>query len=81
MQQRGVLNNQRVGMNHGFAQPDRFLIDAAERHHRSAHPLRTEARKRLRALAFEKGCDRKQLGGGYHALAAAAVNSDLKHSD
>jgi hypothetical protein len=31
-------------------------------------------------LAFEKGCDRKQLGRRHDALAAAAVDAHLKHA-
>ena len=79
VQERRVLDDQRVGLQHRLAQPDLLVVDAAERHDRRTHAFRAEARKRLRVSALEKRGDRQHFGAGYHALAATAVNANLEH--
>jgi hypothetical protein len=79
VQQRGVLDEQRVRFHDRLAGADRLVVDPAERHHRSAHPLRAEARERLRVPVLAERGRREQLGGGDDALAAAAVESHLEH--
>ena len=54
VQQRRVLDDQRVGVEHRLAQPDLAVVDAAERHHRRAHALGAEAGKCLRVAAFDE---------------------------
>ena len=80
VQQRRVLDDQRVGRGDRLAHPDRPVVDAAERDHRRARALRAEARERLRVPALDECRHRQQLGGGDHALPAAAVDADLKHA-
>ena len=77
VEQRRVLDDQRVGLQDRLAQPDLLVVDPAERDDRRARALRAEARKRLGMLAFEERGDRQQLGGGHDALAATAVNAHL----
>jgi predicted ATPase len=79
VEQRRVLDDQRVGCDHRLAQAYLAVVDPAERHHRRAHPLRAEARERLRVAPFEKGRDRQHLGARNHALAATAVYPYLEH--
>ena len=79
VQQRRVLDDQRVGLQHRLAQTNLLVVDAAERHHRRAHAFRTEAGKRLRVTPLEKCGDRKHLGAGDDALSATAMNSYLEH--
>jgi hypothetical protein len=74
-----VLDDQRIGFHHRLAQPDLLVVDAAERHHRRAHPFRAEARERLCVPPFEEGGDGKELGAGYHPLPATPVDADLIH--
>ena len=78
-EQRRVLNNQRVRLLNGLAQADFLVADATEGDHGSAGALRAEAWKGLGVFAFEKRRDRKQFSGGDRALAAATVDSNLKH--
>ena len=79
VQQRRVLDDQRVRLGDRLARADRLVVDAAERHHRRAHPLRAEARERLGVPALEERGRREQLGRGDDALAAAAVEPHLEH--
>ncbi len=79
MQQRLVLDDQRVGRQDRLAQADLLVVDAAERHHGRTHAFRAEARKRLRVTTFEKRGDREHLGARHDALTSAAVNPDLEH--
>jgi hypothetical protein len=78
MQERGVLDDQRVRREHGLAQPDRPVAQAAERNDRRASALGAETREGLRVPALAKGRNREHLGGRDDALATAAVNSDLE---
>ena len=48
--------------------------------HGGAGPLRAEARECLCVPALGEDGGRQQLGGGHHALAAAAVDPDLEHA-
>ena len=79
VQQRRVLDDQRVGLQDRLAQADLLVVDAAERDHRRAGALRAEAREGLRVAAFAERRDRQHFRRGHHALAAAAVNADLEH--
>ena len=79
VQQGGVLDDQRVGLEDRLPQADRVRVDPAERHHRGARALGAEARERLRVAALAEGGDGQQLGCGDDALATAPVNSDLEH--
>ena len=78
MQQRRVLDDQRVGLGDRLAGADRRVAEAAEGDDRRAGPLRAEAGKRLRVPPLVEGGDREQLGGGHHPLAAAAVDAHLE---
>ena len=80
VQQRRVLDDQRVGRDDRLADADRAVVDAAERDDRRAGALGAEARERLRVAALEEGGDREQLGRRDDALAAAAVDADLEHA-
>ena len=79
VQQRGVLDDQRVGLHHGLARADLVIVDAAERDHRRAHALGAEARERLRVAALVERGQREHLGGRHHALAAATMDAHLEH--
>ena len=79
MQQRRILDDQRVGLEHRLAQADLLVVDAAERHDRRAHPLGAEARKRLRVATLVECGHRQELGAGHDALSAAAMNANLEH--
>src|ERR1700682_2798687 len=74
-----ILNNQRVRLQHGLSQANLFVVDAAERHKRSTHPLRAKARERLRVAPLETCRDGQHFGARYHALSATAMNSNLEH--
>ena len=54
VQQRRVLDDQRVGVDDRLAQPDLAIVDAAERHHRRAHPLGTAAWEGLGVRALQE---------------------------
>ena len=79
VQQRRVLDDQRVGLGDRLARADLLVVDPAEGHHRRAGALGAEARERLRVAALDERGDREHLGGGHDALAAAAVNAHLEH--
>ena len=79
MQQRRVLDDQRVRLHDRLAQTDRCIANAAESHHRRAHALRAEAREGLRMTTFEERGDREHLGAGYDALTAPPMNPYLQH--
>ncbi len=79
MQQRLVLDDQRVGLQHRLAQADFLVVDAAERHDRRAHAFRAEAGERLRVASLEKRGNRQHFGAGHDALPATTVNSNLEH--
>jgi hypothetical protein len=79
VQQRRVLDDQRVGRHHRLAQADLAVGDAAEGHHRRPHPFRAEAGEGLRMLAFEEGGDGEHFRGGNDALPAASVDANLEH--
>src|ERR1043165_9097239 len=79
LEQGRVLHDQGIGLENRFAQPDFLVVDAAERHDRRPGALGAETRKGLRVTLFDEGRDRQQLRGGHHALATAAVETNLKH--
>ena len=70
MQQRRVLDDQRVGMHDRLAGTDLAVVDAAEGHHRRARALGTEEREGLGVEAVAEGGDGQKLGGGHDPLAA-----------
>jgi hypothetical protein len=78
MQQRRVLNDQRVGLGNRLADPNRLVVDPAERNDGRTGALGAEARERLCVLAALEGGDRQQLCCGNDALAASAVYSYLE---
>ncbi len=79
VQERRVLDEQRIRLGDRLTGADRPVVDPAERHDRRAHPLRTETRERLRPPVLAERGGREQLGGGHNALAPAAVESHLEH--
>jgi hypothetical protein len=79
MQQRRVLDDQRVGFHDRLAHADLAIVDAAERDHRRARALGAEAREGLCMATLVEGRDREHLGRGDNALAATAVDSHLEH--
>ena len=80
VQQRRVLDDQRIGACDRLARPDLVIVDAAERQHGRAGTLGAEAREGLRVATFVEGGDREDLGGGHDALAAAPVEAHLEHA-
>ncbi|HMQ93594.1 MAG TPA: hypothetical protein PKA33_18720 [Amaricoccus sp.] len=78
MQERRILHDQGVGLHDRLAQPDLAVGDAAEGGDRRAHALRAEARKGLGVLALVEGRHGEKLGGSHHALAAAAMQTNLE---
>src|SRR5271165_2225420 len=79
VQQRGVLDDQRIRLGDRLARADLVVVDATEGHDGGASALRAEAGKRLRVAALMEGRERQQLGRGDDALAAAAVDAYLEH--
>src|SRR6266511_2463271 len=79
-EQRWILDDQAVRLEDRLTQPDLLVVNAAEGHDRGTGALGAEAWKRLRMLAFEKGCDRKQFGRRHHSLAAPAMYAHLEHA-
>ena len=79
-QKRFVLHEHDVGLGNGFSQTDFFFVDAAEGRHRRAGAFRAETRKGLSPVAFGEGCDTEHFSRGHHALATAAMDTDLIHS-
>jgi hypothetical protein len=79
MEQRRVLDDQRVGLHDRLAQPDPLVVEPAESDHRRARSLRAEARERLREPAFAECRNGQHLGRGHYALAAASAYADLEH--
>ncbi len=79
MDQRDILDNERVGCHDRLAGADWQVIDATERDHWRAHPFGSEARERLRVTTLGKCRHGQHLGCGHDALATAAVETDLKH--
>jgi len=80
MEQGRVLDDQRVGLGDRLTRADLAVVDAAERHHRRAGPLRPEARESLRVPAFQEGGDGQQLRARDNSLAAAAVQPPATHT-
>jgi hypothetical protein len=79
VQQRRILDDQRVRLGDRLAGPDRLVVDPAGRHDRRAHPLRAEARECLRVPVIAERGRGQQLGGGDHTLAASPVKPHLEH--
>jgi len=50
LEQRRILDDQCVWLQHRLADADLLVIDAAERHDRRTHAFRSEAGKRLRVF-------------------------------
>ncbi len=80
MEQRGVLDDQRVGLHYGLARADLAVVDATEGDNRGAHPLRAEAGKRLRVAALVESGQGQHLRGRYDPLATATMDAHLEHS-
>ncbi len=74
------MHDDGVRVGDRLAQADLLVVDPAERDHRRAHPLGAEARESLRVPALAKRGDREQLCRGDHALAAPAMDANLKHA-
>jgi hypothetical protein len=79
VQQRRVLDDQRVGLHDRLARADLAIVDPAERDDRRAHALGAEAREGLRVAALVERGDRQHLGRGDDALPATAVDANLEH--
>ncbi len=74
MQERGVLDNERVRVGDRLAQADLAIVEAAGGHRRRAHGLRAEAREGLGVHALETGGHpRASTGGAHHPLPAAPL--------
>ena len=80
VQQRRVLDDERVGLEDRLADADLLVIDPAERDDGRAGALRAEARERLGVLPLAERGDREHLRGGHYALAAAPVDAYLEHA-
>ena len=79
VQERAVLHEHDVGLEHGLAKADLIGGETGEGRHGRAGALRAEAREGLRVVAFHEARKREHLGGGDDALASAAMNADLEH--
>ena len=79
MEERHVLDDERVGLHHRLAGADRAVVDPAERDDRRAHAFGAEAREGLGVAAFGERGDREDLRRGDDALAATPVNANLEH--
>ena len=78
MQQRAVLDDERVGLQHGLAQADGLVVERQKAI--TGVPMRSEP-KLGNACAWRpsrNAADRKHLGPGDDALAAAAMDTDLE---
>ena len=80
MQQRRVLDDERVRFHDRLAQPDFLVGDAAKGHHGRARALGTEAGKGLGVAPLVERSDGQHLGRCHHPLAAAAVYAYLEHA-
>src|SRR4029079_4013588 len=80
VEQRGVLHDQRVGLDDRLVRADPLVGDAAERRHRRAGSLRPERGERERILAFGEGRDGEQLGRRDDSLPAATVDTYLEYA-
>jgi hypothetical protein len=78
VKQRGVLDDQRVGLGDRLANADRTVADPAERNDRGAGALGAEARERLRVLAAVESGDRQQFRRRDDALPTSAVYAYLE---
>jgi hypothetical protein len=78
MQQRLVLDDQRVGREHRLAQPDLLVVDAAKRHDGCTHALGAEARKCLRMTGLRERGDRS-ISAPDRPLATSGRAIRLKH--
>ena len=76
-----MLNQDDVGFEHRFPKSDFLRREPGERHHGRPGSFRPEARKRLRLVAFHETRESKHFRRGDNPLAAATVNSNLKHCD
>ena len=81
LEQRGVLHDQRIGIEDRFAQTDFLVVDTAERNHRRAHALGAETRKGLGMLALKVGGNRQKFRGRDDTLPPAAVDAHLEHGE
>ena len=79
VEQRHVLDHERVRVHDRLARSDRAVVDAAEGHHGRAGALGPEDREGLGVAAVVEGGDGEQFGGGDDALAAAPVDAYLEH--
>ena len=80
VEQRRILDDQRVGLRIGSRTRMTRVVDAAERDDRGAGPLGAEGRERLRLASLEERRHREQLGRRDDALAAAPMDANLEHA-
>ena len=79
MQQRGILDDEGIRFHDRFAQTNFPVRDAAKRHHRRAHALRTETGEGLGIASFGKGRSREYLCRRHDALPPSTMYAQLKH--
>jgi hypothetical protein len=79
MDQRHVLDDQRVGFHHWLAGANRRVVEATIRDDRSTGSLGAKTRERLGVATLREGRDGEQLGGGDDPLAAPTVYANLEH--
>jgi hypothetical protein len=80
VQQRRVLDDDRVGLHDGLAQADFAVVHAAKRHHRCTGALGTKAGKRLRMAPPLESSDGQHFSAADHALPTSSVNTYLEHA-
>ena len=79
LEQRHVLDDQRIRRDDRLAQPDFLVIDPAEGDNGRAHALGAETRKGLRVLILKKRRDGEDGCRGDDALAATPMDANLEH--
>src|SRR5450631_714549 len=79
LEQRHVLDDQRIRLDDRFTQPDFLRIDPAEGDDGSAHAFGTKTWKGLSVLILEERRDGENGRRRDDALAATSMDADLEH--
>ena len=79
LEQRHVLDDQRVRRGDRLAQPDFLGVDAAKGNDGSAHALGAKTWKGLRVLILEERRDRENGRRRDDALAPTSMDTNLEH--
>jgi thiol-disulfide isomerase/thioredoxin len=80
VQQRGVLNDECIGLHDGLAQPDLFVVHPAKCHYGRTGSLGTKTGEGLRMAPPLESRDGEHFGAGYNALPSTPVYAYLEHA-